>query len=130
MAGVVTIEDVLEEIVGEIVDETDNEQRSEIQVTSPGNAQVLGIANLAAVNEVLGLELPEDEEFDTIGGLVMNALGHMPKRGETVVLGEFQFKVLRASSRRIHLLEVNKLDQEQIDKNNNDEQPMDQVGEA
>lgn len=106
MAGVVTIEDVLEEIVGEIVDETDNEQRSEIQITSPGNAQVLGIANLAEVNEVLGLELPENEEFDTIGGLIMNELKEIPRVGRSVVIGSATFTIDKASRRMIEQLTV------------------------
>lgn len=106
MAGVVTIEDVLEEIVGEIVDETDNEQRSEIQVTSPGNAVVLGIANLAMVNEVLGLELPEDEDFDTIGGLIMNELKEIPRKGRSVVIENATFTIDKASRRSIEQLTV------------------------
>ena len=129
VAGLVTIEDVLEQIVGEIEDEHDFEDDAYILAHSDTQATIKAITPIDDFNEHFHCEF-SGEEFDTIGGLVMNALGHMPKRGETVTLREFQFKVLRASSRRIHLLEVNKLDQEQIDKNNNDEQPMDQVGEA
>ncbi len=106
MAGVVTIEDVLEEIVGEIVDETDNEQRSEIQVTSPGNALVLGIANLAMVNEVLGLELPEDGDFDTISGLIMNELKEIPREGRSVIIDNATFTIDKASRRSIEQLTV------------------------
>lgn len=106
MAGVVTIEDVLEEIVGEIVDETDNEQRSEIQVTSPGNAKVLGIANLAMVNEVLGLELPEGGDFDTIGGLIMNELKEIPRQGKSVVIENATFTIDKATRRSIEELTV------------------------
>ena len=128
VAGLVTIEDVLEQIVGEIEDEHDFEDDAYILAHSDTQATIKAITPIEDFNEHFGCKF-SDEEFDTIGGLVINALGHMPKRGETVTLDEFHFKVLRASSRRIHLLEVNKLDQNQIDKNNNDE-PMDQVGEA
>ena len=128
VAGLVTIEDVLEQIVGEIEDEHDFEDDAYILAHSDSQATIKAITPIEDFNEHFGCEF-SDEEFDTIGGLVINALGHMPKRGETVTLDEFHFKVLRASSRRIHLLEVNKLDQDQIDKNNNDE-PMDKVGEA
>jgi CBS domain containing-hemolysin-like protein len=106
MAGVVTIEDILEEIVGEIVDETDNEQRAEIQVTSPGNAQVLGIASVAEVNEVLGLELPEDEDFDTISGLIMNELKEIPRKGRTIVIDNATFTIAKANRRAIEELTI------------------------
>ena len=105
----------------------ENETRY-ILAHSDTQATIKAITPIEDFNEHFGCQF-SDEEFDTIGGLVINALGHMPKRGETVMLGEFHFKVLRASSRRIHLLEVNKLDQEQIDKNKND-QTTEQVDEA
>ena len=106
MAGVVTIEDVLEEIVGEIVDETDNEQRDEIYVTAPGIAQIQGIAHVETVNEVLGLELPEGDKFDTIGGLVMNELKEIPRVGHELVIGNATFTIDKASRRTIEQLTV------------------------
>ncbi|MEJ2140859.1 MAG: transporter associated domain-containing protein [Gammaproteobacteria bacterium] len=127
-AGLVTIEDVLEQIVGEIEDEHDFADDIYILAHSDIRATIKAITPIEDFNEHFGSNF-SDEEFDTIGGLVMNALGHMPKRDETVTMDGFHFKVLRASSRRIHLLEVNKLDQEKIDKNNNDE-PMEKVDEA
>lgn len=128
VAGLVTIEDVLEQIVGEIEDEHDFEGEEYILAHSDTQATVKAVTPVEDFNEHFGSEF-SDEEFDTIGGLVMNALGYMPKRGEALVLGQFHFKVLRASSRRIHLLEVNKLDKEQInnDNNENDTQPVDEA---
>jgi len=104
-AGLVTIEDVLEQIVGEIEDEHDfNEgisilKRSEHEFTAKAHTPIEDF------NEFFGADF-EDEDFDTIGGLVVNALGHLPKRGEKVEIGRFQFKVLRADSRKIHLLSI------------------------
>ena len=106
MIGVVTIEDVLEEIVGEIVDETDNEQREDICVTSEGVAEVLGVAHVEVVNEVLGLQLPEDEEFDTIGGLIMDQLKEVPRVGRQVVIGNATFTIKQASRRAIDTISV------------------------
>ncbi|MGD8526037.1 MAG: transporter associated domain-containing protein [Thioalkalispiraceae bacterium] len=128
VAGLVTIEDVLEQIVGEIEDEHDFEDEDNILAHSDTHAIVKAVTPVEDFNEHFGSDF-SDEEFDTIGGLVMNALGHMPKRGETLILGQFHFKVLRASSRRIHLFEVNKLDEEQLDKENNidDIQNVDEV---
>ena len=104
-AGLVTIEDVLEQIVGEIEDEHDfNEgisilKRSEHEFTAKAHTTVEDF------NEFFDASF-EDDDFDTIGGLVINALGHLPKRGEKVDIGRFQFKVLRADSRKIHLLSI------------------------
>lgn len=128
VAGLVTIEDVLEQIVGEIEDEHDFENEDHILAHSDTQAIVKAITPVEDFNEHFGCDF-SDEEFDTVGGLVMNALGHMPKRGETLVLGQFHFKVLRASSRRIHLFEVNKLDEQQLN-NDNNEDTTQQVDEA
>ena len=78
MAGVVTIEDVLEEIVGEIVDETDRERTREIEVLNPRQADVSGHVHINRLNEKLGIELPEDDQFDTISGLIMHQLNEIP----------------------------------------------------
>ena len=128
VAGLVTIEDVLEQIVGEIEDEHDFADEDYILEHSATLATVKAITPVEDFNEHFGSDF-SDEEFGTIGGLVMNALGHMPKRGETLVLGQFHFKVLRASSRRIHLFEVNKLDNEQLN-NDNNENTTQQVDKA
>lgn len=106
MAGVVTIEDVLEEIVGEIVDETDNEQQKEIEITSPGVAHVMGFAHLSLVNEALGLDLPEDQEFDTISGFIMNELKEIPREGKQVITDRAIFTIDQATRRSIDRLTI------------------------
>ncbi len=105
VAGLVTIEDVLEQIVGEIEDEHDIADDVYIFEHRNGEYIVKAMTPIEDFNEHFGTDY-SDEEFDTIGGLVMHAFAHMPKRGETVRLGDFLFKVLRASNRRIHLLQV------------------------
>jgi len=105
IAGLVTIEDVLEQIVGEIEDEHDIDEDQHIHDHTNGTSIVKAITPIEDFNEHFNIEISNDD-VDTIGGVVINALGHMPKRGEAVENFGFDFKVLRASSRRIHLLEV------------------------
>jgi len=109
VAGLVTIEDVLEQIVGEIEDEHDVDGDTYIMRYGPNRHTVKALTPIEEFNDYFGTDF-SDEEFDTIGGLVMHAFGHMPKRGEKVTLGQFQFKVLRADNRRIHLLQLLKAD--------------------
>jgi len=100
-AGLVTIEDVLEEIVGEIVDETDAEQVEDIHRVNPSTALIQGRAHLAEVNEVLGTDLPEPEDFDTIAGYVINKLGRIPVAGEQLSDDSVKITVLQASKRKV-----------------------------
>ncbi|MBM4196111.1 MAG: CBS domain-containing protein [Gammaproteobacteria bacterium] len=104
-AGLVTIEDVLEEIVGEIGDEYDAHEAGPIQKQDGNRFQVLALTRIEDFNEYFKSEL-SDEDYDTVGGLVMHALGRLPRRGETVSLGGFRFKVLQGDRRRVHTLEV------------------------
>ncbi len=106
VAGLVTIEDVLEQIVGEIKDEYDIDD-DDVMIAERRNGEfiVKSLTPLEDFNERLHSSL-QSEDVDTIGGLVLNTLGHLPQRGEAVVLGELRFEVLRADSRRIHLLKV------------------------
>lgn len=104
-AGLVTIEDVLEQIVGEIDDEHDYDEGSGIFRRDEHEFSVKARTTIEDFNDYFGVEF-SDDEFDTIGGLVINALGHLPKRGETVELGSLRFTVMRADSRRVHLLNV------------------------
>ncbi len=93
-AGLITIEDVLEEIVGEIEDEFDEqEQENGIYTLADGSHRVAGDSSIGAVNEAFGTRLPE-EDFDTIGGLVAQELGRVPRRGEAVALGGLRFTVM------------------------------------
>lgn len=109
VSGLVTIEDVLEQIVGEIEDEFDfDETEDNILPDKTGRFRVKAVTEISDFNEFFRTRF-SDEEFDTIGGLVMNRFGHVPKRGETVVLEGFSFQVLRADSRKIHSLLVEKL---------------------
>jgi magnesium and cobalt transporter len=105
VAGMVTIEDVLEQIVGEIEDEHDVEEEDIIRKHSEVHYTIKALTPVEDFNEVLKTDLPDDE-FDTIGGLVVHQIGHLPKRGERVVMGNLLFKVLRADSRRIHMLQL------------------------
>jgi magnesium and cobalt transporter len=111
VSGMVTIEDVLEQIVGDIEDEYDyDEAEANILRDRSGGWRVKAQTEIADFNETLGAHLPE-EEFDTVGGLVTNRFGRLPKRGESVEIDGFRFHVLRADSRRLHTLLVEQLPQ-------------------
>jgi magnesium and cobalt transporter len=109
VSGLVTIEDVLEQIVGDIEDEYDfDEAEDNIIPEANGRYRVKAQTEIAAFNEKFGSEL-SDEEFDTVGGLVLKAFGRLPKRGETTTIDPFRFRVVRADSRRIYTVQVEKL---------------------
>ncbi|HEY1772207.1 MAG TPA: transporter associated domain-containing protein [Gammaproteobacteria bacterium] len=105
VAGLVTIEDVLEQIVGDIDDEYDVDDEARILKHTDTRFTVKAVTPVEDFNEYFAAAL-SDEEFETVGGLVTHAFGHLPKRGEKIELGGFRFKVLRADSRRLHLLDV------------------------
>ena len=105
VAGLVTIEDVLEEIVGEIDDEHDKDGGQLIRDNGDGCYSVRALTPIEEFNETLGTRF-SDEEFDTIGGVLMQHIGHMPKNGEEAVIDGCQFKIKIADSRRIHLIQV------------------------
>lgn len=108
VAGVVTIEDVLEEIVGEIVDESDRDEEAEIVRINDSTAEVQGQAHLDEINEELELEIQESDQYDTIAGLLLHRLGHIPKAGESIVENGIRIAVTDATHRRINrvLIEV------------------------
>ena len=112
VAGLLTIEDVLEEIVGEIDDEHDPEEEEDIRAEGDRNGKpcfaVRALTRIEDFNEFFECEL-SDEEYDTIGGLVMHELGRLPRRGETIEFGGFEFAVTRADKRRIDALRVQRL---------------------
>jgi magnesium and cobalt transporter len=109
VAGLVTIEDVLEQIVGEIEDEYDwDESEANILLDRNGLYRVKAQTEIAAFNDTFGTRFG-DEEYDTVGGLVLSQFGRLPKRGEEVQLEGLRFRVLRADSRRLHTLLVEKL---------------------
>jgi magnesium and cobalt transporter len=105
VAGLVTIEDVLEQIVGDIEDEHDVEEDSYIKPLPSGDYLIKALTPIDNFNETFDSHF-SDDEYDTVGGLVMNAFGHLPKRNEVTEIGEFRFRVLSADSRRIHLLRM------------------------
>ncbi|MDX1519842.1 MAG: transporter associated domain-containing protein, partial [Gammaproteobacteria bacterium] len=109
VAGLVTIEDVIEEIVGEIEDEHDVEDENYIDQHGRNRYTVRAITPLQDINEYFQVQLPTDEA-DTIGGLVLNRFGHLPKRGETIEIEGFNIKILRSDQRRIHLMRFIKLE--------------------
>ena len=114
VAGLLTIEDVLEEIVGDIDDEHDQESDEFIRADGEKNGrpsyQVLALTRIEDFNEYFDCELG-DEDYDTIGGLVMHELGRLPRRGEQVQFGGFEFSVTKADKRRIDSLQVQRLEQ-------------------
>jgi magnesium and cobalt transporter len=103
VAGMVTIEDVLEQIVGEIEDEHDIDEDTFIRKRNDSNYVLKALTPIEDFNEYFGSHF-SDEEFDTIGGRVIQAFGHVPKRGESVTIDSYEFKVLRADNRRVHIL--------------------------
>lgn len=105
VSGLVTIEDVLEQIVGDIGDEYDVEDDLDIRKEGDRQFTVKAQTPIDEFNQYFGTQF-SDEEFDTIGGLVMNYLGRLPRRGEAFMLGGLEFKVLRADRRRLDLLRV------------------------
>lgn len=111
VAGLVTIEDVLEQIVGEIEDEYDiDDDDDQIKKLDNDTHIVKASTEVDEFNEYFNCHF-SDEEYDTIGGIVLNRFGHFPKRGERVKLENYRFKVLQSDSRRIYLLEVKSLRQ-------------------
>ena len=120
VAGLVTIEDVLEQIVGEIADEHDFEDDLYIMTHDDDKFIVKAITPLEDFNEHFETRFNE-EEFNTIGGVVVNAFGHLPKRGESVNLKGFRFDILRADNRRVHLLQMTRVpDEPVVDETPND----------
>ena len=106
VAGMVTIEDVLEQIVGDIEDEYDfDEDEDNIIADGAGRYRVKADTEIADFNAALGADF-SDEEYDTVGGLVLQVAGQLPKRGDRINLGKFTFIVLRADSRRLYSLLV------------------------
>jgi len=107
VAGLVTIEDVLEQIVGDIDDEHDEavDETQLISAQADGHFVVDALTPISDFNERFGADF-DDDEYDTIGGLLTAAIGHLPEAGEELTLGRFGFRVARADARRLHALHV------------------------
>jgi magnesium and cobalt transporter len=107
VSGLLTIEDVLEEIVGEIEDETDEEEAEQIRQIDDNLYRIEAITEIDDFNEYFDIGF-SDDEFDTVGGLVVHKFGRLPDIGESVSIENFDFKVVDGDSRKINLLEVTK----------------------
>jgi len=108
VSGLVTIEDVIEQIVGDIEDEYDfDETEDNILVDRSGRYRVKAVTEIADFNERFGTHF-SDEDYDTVGGLVVGRFGRLPKRGESITIEGYTFQVLRADSRKVHSLLVDK----------------------
>jgi len=116
--GLVTIEDVLEQIVGNIEDEHDFDEGTAINKLSETEFTIKALTPLEDFNEYFGTNY-DGSDFDTIGGLVTNAFGYLPKRNETVDIDHFRFTVMRADSRKVHLLNVVVLLNKETDESEN-----------
>src|SRR5210317_1645303 len=109
VSGLITIEDVLEEIVGEIGDEHDEEEEAPIKPLGENSFRINALAEIENFNEVFECDL-SDEDYDTVGGLLLAEFGRVPERDDVVVVGDsFEFRVIKADSRRIVTLEMNVL---------------------
>jgi magnesium and cobalt transporter len=109
VAGLVTIEDVLEQIVGDIEDEYDfDDSEDNIVREQGGHYRVKAHTEIADFNRVFGTKF-SDTDFDTVGGLVLHRFGRLPKRGEAITIDGLRVQVLRADSRRLHVLQVHRL---------------------
>jgi magnesium and cobalt transporter len=106
VSGLVTIEDVIEQIIGEIDDEFDVEDDQNIRKEADRQYTVRGVTRIDEFNEYFGSKLSEEEGFDTIAGLLMKQLGRLPRRGEAANIDGFEFRVARADRRRIDALRV------------------------
>lgn len=114
-AGIVTIEDILEQIVGDIEDEHDTDEDDDIRDQGDGTFAIRALTPIDDFNEEFHTTF-SDEEFDTVGGLVMQRFGHLPRRGEYADLGGWRFTVLGADNRRIRLLQAERLSEVTADK--------------
>lgn len=113
VAGLVTIEDVLEQIVGDIEDEYDFDEEAGNIVSLEGNEvgvyRVRAVTEIEQFNEVFGTEF-SDEQSDTIGGLIADHLGRVPRRGEVIVMPPIRFEVMRVDARQLHVVKVQRID--------------------
>jgi CBS domain containing-hemolysin-like protein len=106
VVGLVTIEDVLEEIVGEIVDESDKEEVGDIRRISDHVSEINARAHLEEINEQLGTQLPEDQEYDTLGGFLLSKLGHVPQSGESLEWNDLKMTVVVANKRTVETVRL------------------------
>jgi putative hemolysin len=106
VAGLVTMEDVLEQIVGEIIDEYDTTEDSGIRQTAPGTVEVESWVRIDDLDEQFGFEFPDNEDYDTIGGFMYAQLGRIPKKRDALNWNQLRLTVLDADKRRIHKIRI------------------------
>lgn len=106
-AGMVTLEDLVEEIFGDIQDEHDNMQLTEREV-APGIYEFSGRSEIAHLNETFHLDIPEDDEYQTLAGYILSKTGSIPERGATVMLDDFKLEILEKSANRLELIRLTK----------------------
>ena len=119
-AGIVTMEDLLEAIVGDIEDEFDDEEEADVVSAADGSFSVDGSLDLEELEELIPLSLPDDRDFDTVGGLVLDCLGRFPEEGEHPVVkyGGYAFRVMQMEEKRIARIKIRKLPEKQPGENN------------
>ncbi len=108
-AGVVTIEDALEEIVGEIVDESDEDEESGLRIIDADTAQADGRVMIDDLNEELGWQLPESDDYQTVAGYVLHHTGAIPEDGQRIAIGDVEFEIVRATNRQIESVRLHYL---------------------
>jgi CBS domain containing-hemolysin-like protein len=111
-AGLVTIEDILEELVGEIADEYEPPEPEPLVRVGPDQLEVDGRVRVDQINDELGVELPEDEDYDTVAGFVFSTLGRIPEAGEQFAHENLRFRILDAGPRKISRLAIERIVQE------------------
>ncbi|MBU0755765.1 MAG: hemolysin family protein [Planctomycetes bacterium] len=112
-AGLVTNEDILEEIVGEIVDEYDQEEEAELKILNPGKAEASAKLHIDELNEEMEIALPESDDYDTLGGFVFARLGKVPSKGEVVLHDNVVLKVIDVDERRINRISIEIIEPEE-----------------
>lgn len=110
LAGLVTIEDVLEQIVGEIEDEHDEDEELYIKAQVGDSFAVKAITPLSDFCEEFGVEFENESNIETLGGLIASSMGHVPQKGEEIIMEGLLFRVLKSDSRRVHLFQVKRVE--------------------
>ncbi|MDE6121016.1 MAG: hypothetical protein K2F63_04430, partial [Muribaculaceae bacterium] len=111
-AGMLTLEDLMEEICGDIEDEHDNSQLI-ARETAPGVFEFSGRCEITEINEIFELDIPEDDSYQTIAGYILDTTGTIPDEGATVDIGEYRFDILRKSANRLELIRISRISPEQ-----------------
>jgi len=112
-AGLVTFEDILEELVGEIMDEYEPPEPEPVVRLGPDMLEVDGKVRVDQINDELAGDIPEDEDYDTVGGFVFSTLGRIPKSGEEFTYKQLRIKILEAGPRKVNRVSLERLSQDE-----------------